>query len=204
MIINTHTKESAGFALLMTIIVVGVVLSIGLTILDLSIKQVRLASAAKDSEIAFHATNAGLECARYWQRQAASLIEVGDQFSPTCFEEAPEEVTPLGPSGNSPNLDNFADGEAYLYEYSFTWGADSDRCSEISSLIVSADLTGNGVEVDNMNVLFPDNKEFKAPNNTFDCEQGSRCSVISVRGYNKPCTSISGYGTIRREVLLQF
>jgi hypothetical protein len=198
---NTQHTNDSGFALLMTIIVVGVVLSVGLTILDLSIKQVRLADSAKESEIAFHAANAGLECARYWRREEASLMEVGQPFNPECFEEGPIAVTPnVNPPDLVPVPGVPSDGAAYLYEYEFTWGAGLDRCTKIATLIVSSDLSGNGFEVSNMEDLFtgyPDGPDYF-------CEPGAQCSVVSVRGYNKLCNNISQYGTIQREVLLQF
>jgi len=51
-----------GFALLMTLLIISVVLSVALTTLSLSIKQTRLATDTRDAEVAFHAANAGLEC----------------------------------------------------------------------------------------------------------------------------------------------
>jgi Tfp pilus assembly protein PilX len=82
-----NTEKQAGFALLISLLVVGVVISVGLSILDLSIKQVRLASNATESEKAFHAANAGIECARYWRRVLSMQIEDGMTLSPspTCF-----------------------------------------------------------------------------------------------------------------------
>ena len=55
-----HYKENSqsGFALLMTLVVVSVIISIGVSVLDLSVKQVRLSTNAKESEAAFHAANA--------------------------------------------------------------------------------------------------------------------------------------------------
>ncbi len=201
---NTQHTNDSGFALLMTIIVVGVVLSVGLTIIDLSIKQVRLADSAKESEISFHAANAGLECARYWRREEAASMESGGPFTPTCFEVASAAVVPnANPNPNPsrvPSSGAFNNGDAYLYEYEFTWGAGLDRCTKIATLVVSSDLSGNGFETDNMESLFsgyPDGS-------TYFCEPGAQCSVVSVRGYNKPCNNISQYGTIQREVLLQF
>jgi Tfp pilus assembly protein PilX len=48
--INMHdTEKQAGFALLISLLVVGVVISVGLSVLDLSIKQVQLSSDAKES-----------------------------------------------------------------------------------------------------------------------------------------------------------
>jgi hypothetical protein len=41
---------------------VAVVVSITLAVIELTIKQLNLTVTAKDSEIAFHAANAGIEC----------------------------------------------------------------------------------------------------------------------------------------------
>ena len=53
----------------MSLIVVSVVISIGLVVLDLTLKQLRLSTNSKDSETAFHAANAAMECARYWRNE---------------------------------------------------------------------------------------------------------------------------------------
>jgi type II secretory pathway pseudopilin PulG len=199
-------KQNNGFALLITLIVVGVVLSVGLALLDLSIKQVRLSTNAKDSEVAFHAANAGLECARYWRRESSDEMEAGDPFTPTCFGESVtgDNGGEVNPSTNpDPDLDDATDGSANLYDYKFTWGTNSDRCTRIKTLVVSADVIGNGAAVDNMEELFPGYPD----GNTFTCDAGGRCTVISVRGYNKDCLTLGGentYGIVEREVLLQF
>ena len=79
-------SQKTGFALLISLIVVSVVLSVGLVILDLTIKQVRLAATTADSETAFHAANAGMECARYWRRNLDDAALLGGNInSVECF-----------------------------------------------------------------------------------------------------------------------
>lgn len=200
---NIQPKES-GFALLITLIVVGVVLSVGLTILDLSVKQVRLSANAKESEVAFHAANAGMECARYWRKEEAEKMETGQSFTATCFG------TSVGASPNTspdpvPTLSTpSSDGDAFLYEYEFNWSTTDPRCTQVTALVASSSIIGAGTTVDNVDQLidgYPD-----AYGTDMDCGAGSRCTVISVRGYNKPCPASGtfGYGTVQREVLLQF
>lgn len=183
-------KQSSGFALLLTLIVVSVLVAIGLTVLDLSIKQIRLSTNAKESESAFHAANAGVECARYWRRVASSTMEVGTAISPRCFSVAPSTNTKTdidaGVSGA---------GEVYLYDYSFSWGA-KPRCTKVSTMVVAASGT---TTVSNMKDYFAG-----YPEDNKVCSSGERCTVLSVRGYNRACTSASGYGSVEREVLLQF
>jgi len=193
------SEKNSGFALLITLILVSVVLSVGLTILDLSIKQVRLSTNAKESEIAFHAANAGLECARYIRNVNDAEMEVGQTIGVDCFGDS--DSVPSN-TGTVPNISG--DGEAFLYEYDFTWGVSgAERCSRISTLVASSTVSGSGMTIDNMQALIPGYPDGGDKN----CQAGARCTVISVRGYNKSCTTVTTgntYGIVEREVLLQF
>jgi hypothetical protein len=194
--VNTSASVHAskqGFALLMTLIVVTVVISIGLSVLDLSIKQVRLSTNARDSEIAFHAANAGMECARFVRRSSNDSMEGGDPISPNCFSASPSPNTVTGVISNS-------NGEAYIYDYAFSWGGAAPRCSQITTLVASSSPLGTGLVIPNMTTLVPGYPS----GSTKTCAAGERCTVISVRGYNKTCNNVASYGTVQREVLLQF
>ncbi len=189
-------KKEQGFALLMTLIVVTVVVAIGLTVLDLSTKQIRLSTNAKDSEVAFHAANAGMECARFWRRQASTLMETGSPVSPSCFGSALYSNNRVRITSNVSG-----DGEVYKYDYAFSWAAGS-RCSQITTLVASSTSQGAGLTIGNITALVPGYPGGSL--NEKECAAGERCTVLSVRGYNKPCNDVSGYGTVQREVLLQF
>ncbi len=197
--LSASKSNQQGFALLMTLIVVTVVIAIGLTVLDLSTKQVRLSTNAKDSEIAFHAANAGMECARYWRRQSSALMESGQPISPSCFSvvAADARLAAINPSDLS------GDGEAYLYKYSFSWGTSpNNRCTKVINLVMVADPTGTRLlTLRNMKDYIAG---FPATSGIKTCTPGERCTVLSVRGHNKECALNPGYGTVEREVLLQF
>lgn len=191
---STHNSKTGGFALLITLLVVSVLIAIGLTVLDLTIKQVRLSSNAKESETAFHAANAGVECGRYWRRIASSTMESGGAISPTCFSASPyvntKQQINSGVSGN---------GQVYLYTYSFSWGA-KPRCSVMQTLVMVATPLGGGLTLANVPSIVPG-----YPNsNPKTCTAGERCTILSTRGYNRNCDTVSGYGSVEREVLLQF
>ena len=192
--INQTSKS--GFALLMTLIVVGVVLSIGLSILDLSIKQVNLSTNAKESETAFHAANAGLECAHYWRRAASSTMETGGDLDADCFGESANNISPSTISSGVSGV-----GVVYEYEYEFTWGTDP-RCTQITTVVAYPDLFGAGITITEsaMQSLI---SGFPAQGDEV-CPAGEQCTTIAVRGYNRPCATATGYGAVQREVLLQF
>lgn len=218
-------QATSGFALLITLIVVSVIVSIGLTVLDVSLKQVQLSTNAKDSEIAFHAANAGMECARYIRNTQAVAMEAGNTISPSCFSGTLDYnvVTVVPPANIPPTSD---DGDAYLYTYFITWGS-GDRCSEISTMVMvsdvasSSDPTINGMTVTNIASLtvavpsnptlrvmegYPKKSDGVTPGDKY-CAESESCTVLAVKGYNKPCSSIrnaNSYGIVQREVLLQY
>src|SRR3989338_5832622 len=57
---------SCGFALLFAMLASSVMLSIGLAILNIALREVTLSSYGRESVIAFYVADAGAECALYW------------------------------------------------------------------------------------------------------------------------------------------
>jgi hypothetical protein len=58
--------KNNGFAMLFTVLIVSIILSIGLGISNLTFKQTVLSSLAKDSEIAFNQADTATECGMYY------------------------------------------------------------------------------------------------------------------------------------------
>jgi len=188
-------QQQSGFALLMALIVVGVVVSVGLTILDLTIKQLNLSTNSKDSEIALHASNAGLECAQYWRFKEATKLESGQDVSIECFNVTKSNVSVTGT-----DRDLSSGGSVYEYNFEFDWGdAGAERCSKIKMLMFASDVDSSGATLNNISNIVPGYPS--GTNKT--CDSGGRCAVISVQGYNKTCSNIGSFGTIQREVLLE-
>lgn len=188
---QTHSSQS-GFALLMTLVVVSVIISIGISVLDLSVKQVRLSTNAKESEVAFHAANAGIECARYIRRIASTTMEAGGAIAPTCFS------TSASPNSRT-SLFSGPDGVITLYNYGFSWGV-KPSCSIMATLVMAASPTGAGLSLSNVSSYIPGYPTASAK----VCAAGERCTILSSHGYNRSCSSATGYGSVEREVLLQF
>ncbi len=62
-----HQKNNTqGFAMLFTVLITSIILSIGLGISNLAFKQTILSSLAKDSQLAFYQADAAAECAMYY------------------------------------------------------------------------------------------------------------------------------------------
>jgi len=64
---NNNIKAKRGFTLLIAVLATSIILSISLGIFDVITKEIKLASLGRESQIAFYAADAGLECAFYWE-----------------------------------------------------------------------------------------------------------------------------------------
>jgi hypothetical protein len=195
--IQTNHQQT-GFALLMTLLVVAVVVSITLAVIELSIKQLALSVTAKDSEVAFYAANAGMECARYARRMASTSLEnitPVPNISFNCFNRTQNlslENHPLSRTGGN--------GTIYRYRSEVSWGT-NDRCSVVDMVVLNVpDTETADMQISNFNSLYAG---FPA-GDTKTCSPGAKCTVAQVTGYNRPCGSLTLPGTVRREILLEF
>jgi Tfp pilus assembly protein PilX len=197
-----YSKKQSGFALLMTILVLSVVVAVTLAIVELSLKQLKLAVDSTDSEIAFHAANAGLECARYTRRLQSDALETGGTVTFNCFgnSTAVGRVALGVPTNPSPLV--VSDGRVSRYQHSITWGtAPDERCTAIDMVVMVATTSvtiGGASAADSLQ------EEINGyETDTKTCDPGERCTIISVSGYSSPCASISNPSVLKREILLE-
>lgn len=187
----------------MTLLVISVIIPVAITILDVTSKQVRLAGNARDSEVAFHAANAGLECAQQVRRALAVSMESTSTaaISASCFND----TASVSPDDSIPVVGS--NGRVRYFAYQLDWGTPPlQRCSQIDTLIiVSEPDQDTTVEADEIRAVIP-SYPAAAPDKT--CEESSVCTIISARGYNRACPAALGgtfgAGTIQREVLLEY
>ncbi|TSC57055.1 MAG: hypothetical protein Greene041679_483 [Parcubacteria group bacterium Greene0416_79] len=93
---------SRGFTLLLAVLMGSLLFSMGLAIANLTLKELTLSSAARESEKAFYAADSGTECALYWdiQRKAFQGAAKGERSSISCNGTSDIKVTPV--SANDP------------------------------------------------------------------------------------------------------
>jgi hypothetical protein len=63
---NIFTQKKNGFTILFAVIVSALVLAIGISIANIVMKQLRIASLGRESQIAFYAADSGSECVMYY------------------------------------------------------------------------------------------------------------------------------------------
>lgn len=67
--IKRRLVQTQGFTLYYAVLVGSLILVIGASMLNISIKELTLSATLKESELAFFAADAGTECALYWDLQ---------------------------------------------------------------------------------------------------------------------------------------
>ncbi len=85
-------KESKrGFTLLFAILVSVMVLAVGASIINITLKQVILSGSGRESQFAFYAANTGMECALFWDLNGTILDNNGQAryvFPPPGAEDS--------------------------------------------------------------------------------------------------------------------
>jgi hypothetical protein len=176
----TTNQTKKGFTVLIAIVVASIVLAIALSIMSITLKQLTLAGVARESEIAFQAANAGVECIRYYDISGSdgNTFDVpgnggaqGSAASITCLDAT--VVNDLGAAGS---------GDEQHFEW--TWD-NSSVCTDVS---IYKFYSESGSE--DMDPLITDR----------DCPEGVECTIVKARGYNAPCNAIQSNKVVEREL----
>ncbi len=194
---KAHQYEG-GIALLITLLLMGVLLGIGTALLNVTLKQYQLSGVTFQSEIAFQAANAAMECALYNHYTTGddgvfydAAISGTRIVTLNCFEESEADMLATALTSESPNNEQ---------RFQFTWGTNPQVCSGFSAYIFHLPDNNDG-DLDDLPVLV-DGEQLRQN----DCREGSTCAVFKARGYNVPCDSIDDGGArvVEREFTLVY
>lgn len=92
--------KNSGFLLILSLVIISIILSVGLGVFFIIMREFQLASYGRDSQIAFHAADSGIECARYWDVKKGEF-EPAAPHNINCFEQSvnpPASIDPLSGS----------------------------------------------------------------------------------------------------------
>src|SRR6185369_14054407 len=81
-------NKQKGFAMLFAVLVSSVLLAIGISIFNLTVKELLLSSSGRESQFAFYAADTGSECAFYWDFKGSSI------FATSTDERTPSPSAP--------------------------------------------------------------------------------------------------------------
>ena len=180
---KSFSKQThSGFALLLTMIVISVVLAMGLSIVNSTLKQFTLSATARDSEAAFHVANSGLDCVRYYRVRMEANYLSGTGPSISCAGSTLQSPTTISVGG---------DVEGYLYQFQID-APEGPSCAEVSLYIAEATdgdidqgLTNEGLS-------------------RFFCSDENVCTMIFSRGFNRACDDRDSLRTVQREITVTF
>ncbi len=125
----TSKSKSRGFTVLYALLVTSLLVSVGLSMAEISVREAKLSSAGIGSQAAFFAADAGIECAIYWDfknpsgksafaTSTASTISCNGQSISTNSQTVP--TVPSVPSRVGGGTDSNPTSIFYL---TFTGGA---------------------------------------------------------------------------------
>lgn len=81
-----------GMTLLLAVVVTSLLLTIGISIMNITFKELVLSSTGRESQFAFYAADSGLECALYWDRNQQFPTST-DSASPSSLYCADVDIT---------------------------------------------------------------------------------------------------------------
>ena len=166
-----YTNNQKGITLLITLLLMGVLLGVSTSLLNVTLKQYQLSNLASASEIAFQAANAGMECLLH--RDFTDEVFVSPVGAPRisleCFGESSNDLNTTPVSVNSGDEQRFQ----------FTWGSNPQVCTDVSIYKFYDNANPVSIIVNGVN-LRPG----------VSCPSGSLCTVIQSRGYNAACSDL--------------
>lgn len=190
--------QQSGITLLITLLLMSVLLAISASLLNVTLKQFKLSSIAKDSEMAFQAAQSGLECAVFWDVQ--NLFDVDPNNVPVPEEDVVGCMGEVSADLESAN-DTVTSGERQLFR--FQWG-NPEVCTEVDVFKYSENSTVDG------NADGPDMSDELGTVNPVYCPESDpastpiECTIIKSRGYNTSCNNLSNPRTVEREITQRY
>ena len=178
---KTHYTQEKGFALLLALIISSIVLSIGLSMLHITLKQLALGTTTKSSEIAFQVASAGMECLRYIRNDQSSEMYAGNDVAVECLGGQPS-MSNTGDTGPNPQHTIYRDA-------TMDWNG---SCIDIEMHLLNA--SGGAITYTFGTV------------GTKTCGAGDVCTFGFVRGSNRSCGSVAAGSifTVQRELTVEF
>jgi type II secretory pathway pseudopilin PulG len=182
--INNKRKKQRGFTLLIAVLLSTVVLAIGLSILNITLKEFILSTIARESAVSLNAADAGLECAFYWDRSTQGNrfdIPVSSPFGMT--PGAPATTIDNACMGQSITVGGRQNGQAQEFEIQWNPPDVTDTvCARVSvtkytNMCMAYDASGNCARF---------------------CPAGIECTRVVSYGYNNACTELDKRNTVER------
>lgn len=176
-----------GITLLITLLIMGIMLVISASLLQITLKQFQFSGISEISEVAFYAANAGMECALYYdlgEDSGSNRINAFAVPGDGSASSSAAEITcmDIGPVTNSNGP--AASGDEQLFQFEWNGLCTSVSIYKFYSESGSQDMSGSGVSQ--------------------TCAEDIECTVLKARGYNTGCGSLADSRVVERELTLVY
>jgi Tfp pilus assembly protein PilX len=159
-------KSNKGFAVLFSVLLASFLITLGISIFSISLKEIQITTSVRDSQIAYYIADSARECALYWDVKQGAFPACLDSSCSTVSASTTPTITC---NGNPITLTFVKNGLAYS-----TYNA--SNMSNIVTNFFIASSTSSSTPVADIMIK----KEFISPNVV---------TTIEARGHN---TSILG------------
>ena len=180
--------------MLFAVLTASVLLAIGLSIFNLTVKELVLSSSGRESQFAFYAADTGAECALYWD------LKGKDVFATSTNERAPVPTTPdcVDSLGQQQLLWTDYDAPGDFVPYSVT-----DSSGHVKSY-----SPGRGLNyaVTQFSLNIPTDVPLYCAIVTVikDSSSGILTTTVDSRGYNTPCSDTIDQNRLERALKVSY
>lgn len=126
-------QANRGFTVLLAALVASVTLALGISIFEITQKQIMLSSLGRDSQFAFYSADTGAECALYWDIRHEYF---GTSTPPNLV--APDDPACAGQKLNATGRPQVGEQNPYPYTMRFQFNT-GGLCSQVTVKKDSAD-----------------------------------------------------------------
>jgi hypothetical protein len=104
-----NIKNKKGFALLFAVLISGLLITIGISIFNISIKELMISASIRDSQTAYYAADSAAECFFYWDTISDyfNYCESEPCTSDTDSIKCNENIISVNKSGNNFTSEKF-------------------------------------------------------------------------------------------------
>lgn len=175
-----YEHKDKGFALLLAVIVSSIAMSVGMSMLNITLKQIALGTTTLNSEVSFQVASAGQECLIYLRNHFDAEVTQGNPINSSCLAES------ISMTDDMP-----IDAEEHHFNQQIEWTTvDGLYCLDLD-----------------IRMLVPVGaaKSITFAGKTTTCADGDVCGYGVSRGYNVSCSALSSsIQVLQRELSIEF
>lgn len=128
---HLQRQKRKGFTLIISVLISSILLSIGLAMFNISLKEALLSSIGKESQTSFFASDSGIECVVYWEYTYQLPPDPPSVFDAVVVAADVPCINTSGANGITVDSSSCAGGIC-THNLTYRPGASSDECARIS------------------------------------------------------------------------